>query len=179
MLESLITSKTRIRLLLKFFLDPENTSYLRELAEEFGESTNAVRMELNRMEGAGLLKSFENGRIKLYQANTDHPLFPEIHSMVRKFAGIDRLLEEVLQKLGSLEIAYITGSYAQGVDSGIIDLVLVGEIDEGYLRGLIRRVEHLIGRKIRYLVLQEDELEKFWESLRLDKALLLWERKKR
>ena len=54
MLDSLITSKTRVKLL-KFFMNPETRSYLRSLAEEFGESTNAVRVELNRLEKAGIL----------------------------------------------------------------------------------------------------------------------------
>ena len=41
MIDSLISSKTRIKLLMKFFLNPGVTSYLRGLADEFGESTNA------------------------------------------------------------------------------------------------------------------------------------------
>jgi len=64
-LDSLITSQTRVKLLLKFFLNPERRSYLRELAEEFGESTNSVRVELNRLNEAGLLTSFDEGRTKV------------------------------------------------------------------------------------------------------------------
>ena len=174
MLDSLITSQTRIRLLLRFFLNPESTSYLRELAEEFGESTNAIRVELNRLEKAGLLESFENGRVKLYRANRKHPLFPEIQSMVRKFTGIDKLIGEVLQKLGHIQAAYIVGDYAQGKDSGIIDLVLLGEVDEEYLHTLLKKAESLIHRKIRYLVLKGHEVEKFRDALKLDEALPLW-----
>lgn len=174
MLDSLITSRTRVKLLLKFFLNPEGASYLRELAEEFGESTNAVRIELNRLERAGLLESERNGKTRLYRANRKHPLFPEIQSMVRKFTGIDRLVEEVLGKLGHIQAAFITGDYARGKDSGIIDLVLVGEVDESYLQGLIHKIEPLIHRKIRYLVFKEHELERFKESLRLSEAILLW-----
>ncbi|MGC8778576.1 MAG: winged helix-turn-helix domain-containing protein [Candidatus Caldatribacteriaceae bacterium] len=174
MLDSLITSRTRVKLLLKFFLNPEGASYLRELAEEFGESTNAVRVELNRLEKVGLLESERNGKTKLYRANQKHPLFPEIQSMVRKFTGIDRLVEEVLEQLGHLRAAFITGDYAQGKDSGIIDLVLLGEVDEVYLQGLIRKVEPLIRRKIRYLVLREGELEQLRDTLRLPGAIPLW-----
>ena len=63
MLESLITSKTRTKLLLKFFLNPGTSAYLRGLAEEFGESTNGVRVELNRLSEAGLLESADEGRL--------------------------------------------------------------------------------------------------------------------
>ena len=55
MLEALITSKTRIKLLLKFFLNSGNSAYLRGLEPEFGGSTNAIRQELNRLENANLL----------------------------------------------------------------------------------------------------------------------------
>ena len=81
MLESLITSKTRIKLLLKFFLNSKATAYLRNLEAEFGESTNAIRVELNRFEKAGLILSQTSGNKKVYQANTQHPFFSDIHKI--------------------------------------------------------------------------------------------------
>ncbi|MGQ9623683.1 MAG: hypothetical protein ACUVTO_09750 [Candidatus Caldatribacteriaceae bacterium] len=95
--------------------------------------------------------------------------------MVRKFTGIDRLIEEVLKKLGCIHSAYIVGDYARGKDSGIIDLVIVGEVDENYLRKLVEKVESMTRRKIRCLILGEQELERFREALKLDEAITLWE----
>ena len=174
MLDSLITSQTRIKLLLKFFLNPESKSYLRELADEFGESTNSVRLELNRLTEAGLLCSCDEGRTKVYRANTKHPLFPEIQSMVRKFTGIDQLIPQVLSKLGDIHSAYIVGDYARGMDSGIIDLVLVGEVDRAYLQNLTSKLEPMIRRKIRTLVLSDAELEGLKSTLKLDEAITVW-----
>ncbi|MFZ4634996.1 MAG: ArsR family transcriptional regulator, partial [Saprospiraceae bacterium] len=57
MIDALISSKTRIKLLLKFFLNSNTTAYLRNLESEFGDSTNAISIELNRREEAGLLLS--------------------------------------------------------------------------------------------------------------------------
>lgn len=176
MLESLITSKTRVKLLLKFFSNPETQAYLRELAEEFGESTNAVRVELNRLSKAGLLQSKTNGRTKLYQANASHSLFPEIQSLVRKFLGFDKL-EEILRKLGNLDLAFITGDYARGIDSGIIDLVIVGNVDKKYLLELIEKAERMIKRKIRPLVLTNEEFHTLRDRLSVEKALFLWNSK--
>ena len=68
MLDTIITSKTRIKLLMKFFLNPGTKAYLRELAAEFGESTNSVRIELNRLTDAKLLKSTNFGRKIIYSA---------------------------------------------------------------------------------------------------------------
>ena len=66
MIEGLITSKTRIKLLLKFFLNSETKSYLRSLESEFDESSNSIRVELNRLEAAGLLQSNLEGNKKIF-----------------------------------------------------------------------------------------------------------------
>ena len=66
------------------------------------------------------------------------------------------------------------GDYARGMDSGIIDLVLVGEADKVYLQNLIDKVEPMLHRKIRYLALSEDELKKYKPALKLEEAIELW-----
>ena len=174
MLESLVTSKTRIKLLLKFFLNSETQAYLRELASEFGESTNAIRVELNRLTDANLLKSKNSGRTILYRANTNHTLFKDIQSVVRKYVGIDRLIDEMVKKLGHLEAAYITGDYAHGLDTGIIDLVLVGKINSNILIDLTEKTSQLINRKIRTLVLSKSDYKKLSKQLDIEHALPLW-----
>jgi DNA-binding transcriptional ArsR family regulator len=174
LLDSLITSKTRIKLLMKFFLNPGTRAYLRGLADEFGESTNSVRVELNRLSEAGLLESADEGRTKVYRANTTHPLFPEVQRIVAKTVGLDRLVEQVVSRLGNVELAFITGDYARGVDSGLIDLVLVGEIDLGYTQSLIPKIEDLIGRKIRVLTLNTKEYKRFSPRFSAERLLVLW-----
>ena len=151
MLTDLISSKTRIKLLLKFFLNSSTTSYLRGLAEEFEESTNAVRIELNRLEGAGMLISHPNGNKKIYQANTRHPLYNEVNGIVRKHLGVDKIVLNIIERLGYLEQAYLSGPFANGQDAPIIDLVLVGDLEVSYLTQLIVKAEKLIDRRIRYI----------------------------
>ncbi len=177
MLDSLITSKTRLQLLLYFFLNPEYSSYLRKLAKELGESTNAVRVELNRLEDAQLLTSKVNGREKWYIANQSHPLFPEINSIVKKVMGIDKLVEEVLANLGHLEVALVVGDYTRGIDSGIIDLVLVGTIDRSYLETLVSKAEELLKRRIRTLVLNKEEYENLQSRFKVEGSIVAWEEK--
>ncbi len=159
MLDSLITSKTRIKLLLKFFQNPSTRSYLRSLAEEFKESTNSVRVELNKLTEAGILESQPEGNTIMYQANHNHPIFPEITKLVEKYTGINQIVGNILSKLGDLKFAFLTGDYAKGRDTGIIDLVLVGEINGSYLDTLVDRVEKEIGRKINCHILSEKEYE--------------------
>ncbi len=173
MLDALITSKTRVRLLVKFFLNPTMKSYLRQLADEFGESTNAVRVELNRLTEAGILESEANGNVINYKAKESHPLFPEIKSIVSKMTGLDSIIEWVIQRLGDLENAYLIGDYAKGRDSGIIDVILVGKVDKAYLTELIEKAEDLVQRKIRYLVMNQVELENYKQKNE-EPILLLW-----
>jgi DNA-binding transcriptional ArsR family regulator len=106
MIETLISSKTRIKLLLKFFLNSETKSYLRHLESEFGESTNAIRLELNKLEEAGMLNSQFEGNKKIYQANKQHPLFNDINSIILKYTGIDWIVEYLVKRLGDVKKVY-------------------------------------------------------------------------
>ena len=175
LLESLITSKTRINILLKFFLNPDIHAYLRELATEFGESSNAVRIELNRLTKAEVLESKPNGRTIQYRANLSHPFFSELSSVIRKMVGLDQVIEKVLSELSGLERAFVTGDYASGRDSGLVDLVLVGAIDRSRLEQLTTKTEMLIQRKIRTLVVSETEYRKLKPRFTEEPVLLLWE----
>ncbi len=176
--DGLIASKTRIKLLIRLFFNPGTSSYLRELATEFDLSTNSVREELNQLIKSGLLKSSKNGRQVLYRANDEHPLFPELKTMVAKVMGIDRVIDGIVNRLGDLEQAYVIDDYAEGKDSGILDLLLVGVIDEYHLNDLSRKTERYIKRKIRSLVMSREEFEAFLPRLEGRSRILLWEANK-
>ena len=178
MLNSLITSRTRIKMLLKFFANSHSSAYLREMAEEFGESTNAIRVELNKLSDAGYLVSSSKGRTIEYKANTQHFLYQEIKKLVHKYLGIETIVENVINKvverLGKVHCAFIMGDYAHGRDTGIIDLVMVGDIDQGFLRRCVEKAESIINRKVRTLVLTEPEFEQNRKNLSPETAIWLW-----
>ena len=103
MLDSIITSKTRLNLLIKFIINIANTGYLNSLANEFGESTNSVRKELNNLTNAGYLtKKSDNNKI-IYSANINHPLFDVLQSIVRKHLGIEDIVNQILNRIGKIE----------------------------------------------------------------------------
>jgi len=142
--------------LLKFFTHPDAQGHLRGLAEEFGDSTNSVRIELNKLEEAGLLTSASEGQKVVYHVNKTNPFYSDLVSMVSKYLGFDQLIESVLEKVGDLEAAYVVGDYASGVDSGTIELVLVGNVYTDVIDDLVERVESRINRKIKYSLIRED-----------------------
>lgn len=172
MIESLITSKTRIKLLLKFFLNSQTKSYLRSLESEFNESTNSIRVELNRFESAGLLSTSVEGNKKMFFANTGHPLFQDINSILRKFVGIDQIIEQVISQIGDLQAAYLTGDFALGKDSRIIDLALIGDnLDRQYIEKLVEKAESFISRRIKYIILSAEEMEQIYSD---KPTFLIW-----
>jgi len=160
--------------MLKFFLNSSTTAYLRGLEEEFGESTNGIRLELNRFENAGMLESFTKGNKKIFKANTKHPLFLDVRSLILKYVGLDKVVDSIINRLGELDKVYVIGNFARGLDSEIIDLVFVGKVDKKYLLELSEKAEKKIKRKIRFVTFESDEFS--LEKIKDEKAepLLLW-----
>ncbi len=179
MLDTLITSKTRIKLLLKFFLNSNSRSYLRSLETEFGESTNSIRLELNKFEQAGLLTTEVDGNKKYFRANTEHPLYSDIHNILLKHIGFDKIIKRVIQKLGNLDRVYVVGDFAKGKNNQIIDLIFISEeLNMEYLISLIDKVETIIKRKVRYLVFNKSDFGAYIENKDKSEFLILWENEK-
>jgi len=178
MLDGLITSKTRVRILMRLFLNSREKVYLRELANEYDMSPGQLSTELHHMRDAGFLSQDKAGSKVEYRANTKHPLFPELQSMARKALGMDRIVDSVIERLGNLEMALLLDDYAQGKDTGIIDLALVGDINKQNLSDLVEKTERYIERKIRTLILTQDEYRQMKPKLDARPYLVLWEKSK-
>ena len=153
MLESLITSKTRLRLLIKFFLNIANKGYLNSLANEFGESTNSVRKELNNLTSAGYLEKHNQNNKVIYKANASHPLFKIIQKIVHKHLGIEEILESIYKRIGDVKKIILLGDYAKGIDSGLIEILIVGDnVNKEYLDEISPIIEKKIKRKVSFFV---------------------------
>lgn len=161
-------------MLLKFFINPQNSSYLRGLESEIDESSNSIRLELNRFEKAGLLESYELGNKKMFKANEKHPMFLDVISIVKKYVGIDIIIQNIVDRLGDLKQIYLAGDLAKGIDSSFIQIVLIGNINTQFLNEIILKTEKIIQKKITYSVLNEAE---FYINLNdLESHLLLWQK---
>jgi hypothetical protein len=160
---------------MKFFLNSSTKAHLRGLEAEFGESSNAIRVELNRFEEAGLLNSLWVGNKKIFQANNKHPLYKDIHNIILKETGIDSVIDKVIHRLGDLICVYLTGDFARGKDSQVIELILVGNgIDREYLARKIVQAEEIAGRKVSYIVLNPAEAKKYLLKYKPSDLLPLW-----
>lgn len=177
MLDGLITSKTRVHILMRLFLNSREKVYLRKLSGEYGLSPGQLSSELHHMTDAGFLSQKRNGSKTEYFANTSHPLFPELQSMARKALGMDRIIDSILSRLGNLELAILLDDYAQGKDTGIIDLALIGDINKRNLDDLVLKTERYMERKIRVLTMTREEFLTLRANLEKRPHVELWRKK--
>ncbi len=149
MLDTLITSKTRLKLLIKFFVSASNQSHLRGLADEFQESTNAIRKELNQLSEAGYLEKTTAKNKILYRANTKHSLFEPLQKLIHTYLGIDDIVDNILHQAGDIQEVSLIGDYAEGIDSGKIDVLILGEnLNQAYLLLLADKVGKKLQKSI-------------------------------
>ena len=151
MLNSLITSKTRLRLLIKFFISQANRGYLNGLANEMGESTNSIRKELNHLFDAGYLDKVKNDNKVEYKVNSKHPLYDTLKKVVYKHLGLEDLVDTVIERMGNVKKIILIEDYAKGIDSKNIEVVLVGQyLNFEYISQLEEKIEKLIKRKVSF-----------------------------
>ena len=161
MLNQLITSKTRLRLLIKFFISQTNKGYLNGLADEMGESTNSIRKELNHLYDAGYIKKIKNENKIEYKVNSKHPLYETLKKVVFKHLGLEDIVETVISKMGNVKKIILIGDYAEGIDSGNIEVFLIGDdLNFNYISQLEEKIEKLINRKVSFYLTSKLTYEK-------------------
>jgi predicted nucleotidyltransferase len=160
MLEKLITSKTRIKLLTLFLLNPETEMYFREIVRRVDENNNAVRRELRNLEEIGLLSSVKKGNLRYYTVNKKMPIFHELTNIILKTEATGKILTENLTKLGQIRTVFIYGSFAGGSAGGKsdIDLFIIGDLNEDELIRNIEKLEIQLARQINYVLFTEEEV---------------------
>ena len=112
------------------------------------------------------------GNKKVYSVNTKHPLYADINSLVRKYLGLDVLVEKVIEKLGDVDAVYLSGRLAKGLNSDRIELFVIGAPDVSFLAEIVKKGEGILAKKISYVVYQPTEN---WQvALALNPNVLLW-----
>jgi predicted nucleotidyltransferase len=159
MLQQLISSKVRVKLLTLFFTNPDTRLFLREIQRQIGEDISGIKRELDNLEFIALFTTEKVGNLKYYSLNKSFSLFDELKSIIFKTTGIEGLLKEALTEFPGLEFAFIYGSYALGKESATsdIDLFLIGKINISKLNLIINSLEDKLKREINYTVYSREE----------------------
>ena len=118
-----------------------------------------------------MLTSSRNGNKKMFTVNKLHPLFKDVNQIVRKYLGIDIIIENIIKGLGKPTKIFLTGDLAEGRNSDLVDIILVGAINKNYLTEVVEKTEQLIERKIRYVAYTDKEFSKKKQN---KKQLLIW-----
>ncbi len=160
-LKDLIISKVRVKMLELFFNNPEEMYYVRQITRLIDEEINAVRRELDRLLGTGLLKSEERGNRLYYYLNDSHVYYQELMQIVAKSSGLGAAIRKRRRKLGKLEFVMFSGNFIAGEQStrDEIDILVIGDVVLAELEALIKKEQEKIGREINYAVFSSEEFE--------------------
>lgn len=160
-MQDLIISRVRIKMLELFFTNQRELFYVRDITRKIHEEINAVRRELERMSGAGVLKSEERGNRLYYYLNQKYLFFQELEQMVAKTTGLGKTIRKLHSKLGTLEFVMFSGRFVRGlpVAQNQLDVLVIGDVVLQELADVIKAEEQRIGREINYAVFSLDEFE--------------------
>ena len=155
--------KTRQGILAALLLRPEKPWYVSELARWMHVPSSSLQRELADLTSAGILKTYRQGRMAYYQANTELPIFPELKSLLIKTAGLVNVLAEALSSLGpKIKVAFVYGSIASGREEpdSDIDLFIVGTLKSIELALPIRKASATLHREVTPMLYSPSEFVK-------------------
>jgi hypothetical protein len=116
-----------------------------------GESTNSIRKELNNLFDAGYLNKIKINNKVEYKVNSSHPLYDTMRKVVMKHLGLEDIVETVISKIGNVKQIVLLGDYAKGIDSGTIEVMLIGDnLNMDYTSQLEVKIEKIIKRKVTF-----------------------------
>jgi predicted nucleotidyltransferase len=166
-LGDLLFGQTRGRVLRVLFGHPDQTFFVRQIARETDTSVGTVQRELEALSQVGLIERTKSGHQVYYQANRNHPVFAEIHSLVAKTVGVFQLLTSALAPLANqIEMAFVYGSLARQEEraESDVDLMVVGDVTLDEILAQLAPVEPLIGRTINPTIYSSKEFRSKLQS---------------
>jgi DNA-binding transcriptional ArsR family regulator len=160
-LKDFMISKTRVKMFELFFANTEEMYYVREITRHTKEEINAVRRELDRMQGYGLVRSEQRGNRVYYSLNKRYVFFDEMQKMVAKSIGIGKKIRRLRRKIGEIEYVMFSSKFVKGVkpNRDEVDLLVIGNIVLPEVEAIVKEEEARIGREINYAVFDLQEFE--------------------
>jgi len=159
MIEKFIASKTRIKIMRLFLLEPEREYYFREIAKKTDSNTNSVRLELKELEKVGFLSYRKKGGQKHYSANKDFYIYDELRNIFLKEFGILNSIKEIIPGMNKIDFAFVYGSVATESENteSDIDLMIIGDPELNKLNSKIKDIEEAYERTVNYVVYSKKE----------------------
>jgi DNA-binding transcriptional ArsR family regulator len=164
-LAKILCSRVRAEIFRILFGFTDKEMHLREINRKAGLSLETIRQDLNKLVKLDLVAARRDGNRLYYRANQEHPLYPEIHLLVLKTAGLVEVLRKVLGREG-IKVAFIFGSVASGQEKAAsdVDLMVIGEVSLRTVTGWLAGVSLEIGREINPYVMKVSEFQRRREA---------------
>lgn len=160
LLEDLIISRVRVKMLTLFLSNPGMIYHVREIVRKVGEEINAVRRELAHLEKAGLLSKEQRANRLFYRVRREYPLFYELTEIIGKTSGLGWDIVKNKAKLGKIKFATLSGRFVRGLPrrgSNDVDLLVVGAVVIPELANLVKSEEVKRERELNYTVMTDEE----------------------
>jgi predicted nucleotidyltransferase len=152
------------RVLELLFLYPDRAFYVNEMMRLSGSGKGALQRELARLSSAGLISVRDVGNQKHYQANRDSPIFHELRGIVLKTFGLADVLRQALQpSAGQIEMAFVFGSVAKGLDTSASDidvLLICDDLSYPDVLALLQPAEVALGRRVNPALYSREEWQR-------------------
>lgn len=176
-------SKNQQLLLRLFYTNPEKSFYMQEVGKILEKKPGVFQRTLNGLVEEGLVTSEYRGHARFFQANTRHPLYPELKKIVEKIAGVEGTLRDLFRGIKGVKMALLYGSFAKGKErkDSDIDLLVVGNprLEDQLLKQL-PKLEKEFQREINYKLYSDKEYREkrakrdpFLEEVLTDKTIVL------
>lgn len=162
MLEDIIISKTRVKLLELFLTNPGKIFHVRELVRRVDEEINAVRRELAHLEKHAIVSKEPRGNRLCYSMRKDYPLYYDLMEIVAKTINLGAGILKNRVKLGKIKYIAFSGRFVRHTvkkDPDQVDVLVVGDIVLPELALLIRTEEARRSEEINYTVMNEEEFD--------------------
>jgi hypothetical protein len=159
-LEDIIISRVRVKILSLFLGHPGTIFHVRDIVRRVDEEINAVRRELAHMEAAGMVSKEQRANRLFYNFRKDYPLYYDLLELVGKTTNIGWDIIKNKSKLGKIKFAMLSGKYLRGINKGSsneVDLLVVGTVVLPELAQLVKAEEVRREREINYTVMTDEE----------------------
>ncbi len=159
MLQHIIPSKARRKILELFFQHPNDNFYLRKIVRDIDEEVNAVKRELDILSQGRLLHKERRLNKIFYSLNRNYLYYDEFLRIFTKTGVLPNLILNNQSKLGKVKFVVLSTKYAKNIPikEEEIYLLLVGTIVVPEVASLIAQAEKFFGREINYTVMTEEE----------------------
>ncbi|HEV2403537.1 MAG TPA: transcriptional regulator [Candidatus Saccharimonadales bacterium] len=176
MIEQLFGSKTRVKLLRLFYSSPNRSFYVREITRKIDEQINSVRRELANMLNIGIIVSDTTNHRLYYEVNQQYNFYKPLLAIfgeanaashtnesgvsvsTAKPSSSESTATREMKPLGHLEVVIYTGQFTRD-ESGGVDILLVGDINQNAVSKYITELEAQEGKELRYVVMPMSEFD--------------------